>query len=167
MCYLSSAHFSGEKMCGQWVRIDSFSSFLIYMLLCFQLRDGKVKEIFLPLHKCVFEASGNSGVREKSNRACKRKEIFKCFFFLHQFCEIFFVQTSGIISAEKKQDWNFFFPSFPCCFPFTLNRYTRQSSAADTELPSQQNLLYLQSCRWSCSTYKNLVQSRVPRVLVG
>jgi len=76
-------------MCVQWVRTDSFSFFLIYMLLCFQFRDGKVKEILLPLHKCVFEASGNSEVREESNRACKRKKIFKGVFFFTSFLGIF------------------------------------------------------------------------------
>lgn len=62
--------FLWGKMCVQWLWIDSFSSFLIYMLLYFQFRDGKVKEILLPLHKCALlplEASGNSGERDESN----------------------------------------------------------------------------------------------------
>lgn len=115
--------FLRGKMCVQGVWRDSLSSFLIYMLLCFQFRDGKVKEILLPLHKCVFEASGNSGGREP-NRACKRKGIIKCGFFLHQFIVYFLLRLSGSSHQRKirlKPQPVAFFPSSPCCFHFTWN----------------------------------------------
>lgn len=115
--------FLRGKMCVQGVWRDSLSSFLIYMLLCFQFRDGKVKEILLPLHKCVFEASGNSGEREP-NRACTRKGIIKCGFFLHQFIVYFLLRLSGSSHQRKirlKPQPVAFFPSSPCCFHFTWN----------------------------------------------
>lgn len=92
--------FLQGKMCVQGVWKDSFSSFLIYMLLCFHFRDGKVKEILLPLHKCVFEASGNSGGREP-NRACKRNP--RMWVFPSPIHCVFFVQAFGIISLKKNK----------------------------------------------------------------
>lgn len=84
--------FLWGKMGVQWVWVDSFSSFLIYMLLCFQFTDGKIQEICLPLHK---QAARESGEREGSNKARRRKEIFKCSLG-------YFVQTFGIISPKIK-----------------------------------------------------------------
>lgn len=119
MKYLLSVPWSflQGKMCVQGVWRDSFSSFLIYMLLCFHFRDGKVKEILLPLHKCVFEASGNSGGREP-NRACKRNH--KMWVFPSPIHCVFFVQAFGIISLKKNKTKIFarglFFHPLPAAF---------------------------------------------------
>lgn len=103
VCVICPLTFLQKKKCVQWVWRDSFSSFLIYMLLCFQFRDGKVKEILLLLHKCVFEASGNSGVREEGNSLQKEwKRSLNLFLPSPVPCAVF-VQTSGIISPKKNK----------------------------------------------------------------